>query len=57
MIIQVHDELVFKAPEKSLKRTAEKVKDIMENVMELEVPLRVHIEAGDNWLDMETVEV
>lgn len=55
MIIQVHDELVFELPEKKLKKSAEKIKEIMEKVMDLKVPLKVDIEAGKNWLDMEEV--
>jgi len=51
MIIQVHDELVFKIPKKSLRDAARKIKDIMENVIELKVPLKVDIKAGKNWLD------
>ena len=57
MIIQVHDELVFEVPEDGLKKTARKVKEIMEGVMELRVPLAVDIEAGPNWYDMEEVSV
>ena len=55
MIIQVHDELVFKVPKEKIKDTARKVKKLMEGVIELEVPLKVDIEAGANWLDMETI--
>ncbi len=57
MIIQVHDELVFLVPEKDLKRIARKVKEIMENIIELKVPLKVNVEAGPNWMDMEEVEL
>jgi len=57
MIIQVHDELVFKVPARSVKSAAARVKEIMENVMSLKVPLKVDMESGDNWLDMEPVEV
>ncbi|MGB2661386.1 MAG: DNA polymerase I [Candidatus Omnitrophota bacterium] len=53
MIIQVHDELVFKVPKEKLKDAARKVKELMEGVIELKVPLKVDLEAGANWLDME----
>ena len=56
MIIQVHDELVFEVPKNILKDTAEQVRELMEGAVELEVPLKVDIEAGENWLDMEPVE-
>lgn len=49
MLLQVHDELVFEVPEDKMKEAAEKIKSIMENIYELAVPLKVDIEAGDNW--------
>ncbi|MBU1894939.1 MAG: DNA polymerase I, partial [Candidatus Omnitrophica bacterium] len=57
MIIQVHDELVFKVPKKKLNETANKIKKIMETVVDLKVPLKVDIETGDNWLDMENYKI
>jgi DNA polymerase-1 len=56
MLIQVHDELVFKVPESKVRDAAKKVKEIMENVISLKVPLKIDIEAGKNWLDMEGVD-
>ncbi len=56
MLIQVHDELVFKVPKKDVKEAAAGVKKVMENVIKIKVPLEVDIEAGTNWLDMEAVE-
>lgn len=57
MIIQVHDELVFKIPKKSLNEAAGKIKDIMENVIKLKVPLKVDMKAGKNWLDAEPLNI
>jgi DNA polymerase-1 len=56
IIIQVHDELVFKVPEKGSEGIAKKVKDIMEKVITLKVPLTVDIQSGKNWLDMEDIK-
>jgi len=56
MIIQVHDELVFDCPKDILEETADRVKNIMEGVIELKVPLKVDVEAGRNWRDMEPVK-
>ena len=56
MIIQVHDELVFEMPENMVEEVSLKVKEIMENVIDLKVPLKVDIEAGANWLDLEEVK-
>jgi DNA polymerase I len=57
MIIQVHDELVFDTPSAGIKGTAGKVKAIMEGVIALKVPLKVDVESGVNWLEMEEVSI
>jgi DNA polymerase-1 len=49
MIIQVHDELVFEVPEKELEVVKQMVKEEMENVVELSIPLEVEIHWGKNW--------
>jgi len=51
LLLQVHDELVVEAPEELVEDTARVVRDVMEGVWELEVPLRVDVGIGDNWLD------
>jgi DNA polymerase-1 len=52
MLLQVHDELVFEAPEKELTSLKKLVRDAMENVYKLKVPLVVDISVGKNWRDM-----
>jgi len=53
MILQVHDELLFEAPAKE-KATLEKlVKEEMEGVHKLAVPLVVEIGTGSNWRDLD----
>jgi DNA polymerase-1 len=49
MILQIHDELLFEAPEEQTRTLSHKVKNIMENVFELNVPLIVDISIGNNW--------
>ena len=49
MLLQVHDELVFEAPEAEAERTAALVKSIMENVADVGVPLETEAGWGDNW--------
>ena len=53
MLLQVHDELVFEAPESEVEHTAALVAKVMEAAPEpavhLSVPLRVDAHAGDNW--------
>ena len=52
MLLQVHDELIFEVPEAELNTMKRLVRDGMENVVKLEVPLRVEIGVGVNWLDL-----
>jgi len=49
MILTVHDELVFEAPEKELKAAQKIVKEEMEGAYAMRVPLRVDMGAGLNW--------
>ena len=51
MLIQVHDELVFTVPKDEIEIMKELVRNVMENAYNLEVPLKVDIELGDNWYD------
>ena len=52
MILQVHDELLFDAPEKEIPPLKELVKKVMEGVHTLRVPLAVDTKVGSNWRDM-----
>ncbi|HEY3136955.1 MAG TPA: DNA polymerase I [Blastocatellia bacterium] len=51
MILQVHDELLLEVPEKEVDRATEVVRDEMESVYELTVPLVVDVGVGDNWME------
>jgi DNA polymerase I len=53
MILQVHDELLFEAPASEAESLRELVREEMENVYALAVPLVVEICVGPNWRDME----
>src|SRR4029077_5340545 len=53
MILQVHDELLFEAPASESEVLARLVKQEMENVHKLAVPLVVELCAGANWRDMD----
>jgi len=53
MILQVHDELLFEAPVKEKGQLEKLVKEEMEGVYKLEVPLEVEVCTGANWRDME----
>ncbi len=56
MILQVHDELVFEVPKKEMAEMRKIIKDGMEDVIKLKVPVEAHIESGKNWLEMEPVK-
>ncbi len=49
LLLQVHDELIFEVPAKEVPKIAKMVKEIMENIYQLLVPLKVDVETGDNW--------
>jgi len=51
MLLTVHDELVFEVAEAAVEPMKALVKDIMENIWELKVPLKVNVTAGDNWAE------
>ena len=52
MILQVHDELIFEAPEQEIERLRDLVKHEMEGVLEMSVPLKVDISWGNNWSEV-----
>ena len=53
MILQVHDELVFEVPKNELEAVSKLVKEDMEGVHEIAVPLLVEVCAGPNWRDLD----
>jgi DNA polymerase I len=53
MILQVHDELLFELPPKEKSKVEKLVKEEMEGVYQLAVPLVVEMGTGPNWRDLE----
>jgi DNA polymerase-1 len=51
MLLQVHDELVFEVPEAEVEATSAIVRQIMESVATLRVPLSVDIGQGHSWAE------
>ena len=49
MLLQVHDELLFEAPEDEVSRLEALAREVMESVMALDVPLKVDIKTGADW--------
>src|SRR5690625_4714720 len=52
MLLQVHDELVFEAPESEIPALKKLVEETMESAIELEIPLKVESDSGDTWYDL-----
>lgn len=55
MVLQIHDELVFDVPGDELEAVTRMIRDRMENVLQLDVPIKVSIKKGNNWLEMEDI--
>ncbi len=51
MLLSVHDEIVFEAPVHELERLKSLCCQVMENVWELHVPLKVNVAWGSNWAE------
>jgi DNA polymerase-1 len=55
MILQVHDELVLEAPEAERDAVIALLREAMGGAFALRVPLKVDVEVGANWQEMEPV--
>jgi DNA polymerase-1 len=51
LLLQVHDELVLEAPENEVPDIRKLLKEQMENVEKLRVPLIADVGVGENWRD------
>ncbi len=51
LLLSVHDELIFEAPEDEIEKLKKIVPDVMENTVELKVPLKVDYSYGPTWFD------
>ncbi|MCG9805135.1 DNA polymerase I [Staphylococcus argenteus] len=51
LLLQVHDELIFEVPKSEVESFSEFVEDIMENALQLDVPLKVDSSYGATWYD------
>jgi DNA polymerase I len=57
MLLTVHDELVFEVPPDELNEVAQLVREEMVGALALEVPLKVDVSAGENWLETDEVKI
>ena len=51
MVLQIHDELIFKVPKDEKEVILPKIKEIMENATALDVKLKVDGDFGRTWFD------
>ena len=56
MLLQVHDELIFEINQNQTKHYYQKIKDIMENIVKLKIPLIAEAKIGKNWGEMKKIE-
>ncbi len=49
MLLQIHDELIFEADEQDAEACVPGIKETMEGVMQLRVPLKADVKVGKNW--------
>lgn len=52
MLLQIHDELIFEVPEREVETLQTLVKQQMEGVVSLSVPIRVDLGVGRNWAEI-----
>jgi DNA polymerase-1 len=55
MLLQIHDELLFEAPEAEIPQLALLVGEAMTGALDLKVPLKVDLAVGPNWLDVREI--
>ena len=51
LLLQVHDELIFEVPPEEIEILERIVPEVMENAIELSVPLKVDFSYGNTWYD------
>lgn len=51
LLLQVHDELIFEVPKEEVEAFEKFIEKIMDNAIELDVPLKVESSYGQTWYD------
>ncbi|MBE6449004.1 MAG: DNA polymerase I [Alphaproteobacteria bacterium] len=51
MLLQVHDELVFEAPDSEVEQASQIIKHTMESIVQMDVPFEAEIGVGTNWTE------
>ncbi|HJE03454.1 MAG TPA: DNA polymerase I [Aliarcobacter thereius] len=52
MLLQIHDELIFEVKDEKIDEFTKEIKDIMENIFILNVPLKVSVNIGKSWQEL-----
>ncbi|PUE65095.1 DNA polymerase I [Arcobacter caeni] len=52
MLLQIHDELIFEVKEEFVEEITSDLKEIMENVYKLNIPLKVSVSIGNSWQEL-----
>ncbi|KAK9835824.1 hypothetical protein WJX74_008776 [Apatococcus lobatus] len=55
LLLQIHDELLFEVHRDALQSAARFIRDQMEDILSLKVPLKVRFNAGPSWGEMGTL--
>ena len=56
LLLQIHDELMVESPESEVEETLALIHEVMENAIELSIPLTTEAKVGKNWAEMSVVE-
>lgn len=51
MLLQVHDELIFEAPENEVESVSEIIRNTMQNIVSYDIPFIAELGTGNNWTD------
>jgi DNA polymerase-1 len=52
ILLQIHDELIFEVKKDKIDFYLPKIKEVMQNVLKLRIPIIVDASQGDNWLEL-----
>ena len=56
LILQIHDDLLFEIKKEKIEGIAPQIKEIMESVTQLAVPLVVEVKAGEKWGELRNIK-
>ncbi|MFQ3307071.1 MAG: DNA polymerase-1 [Candidatus Midichloriaceae bacterium] len=55
LILQIHDELLFEIPKALVDDYSKRIKIVMENIVDLSIPMKVDIKCGSSWHDAKSL--